>query len=211
MKIKGAIFDFDGTLFDSMPIWYNAGKEYLKMKGISRDDDVYIKIKTLSLKESAEYFCRHYGISGGIESIMKEINSLVEEYYFNNILPKAYVPEFLTKLKKDNVKMCIATATDKYLVEAALKRCGLEQFFLKIFSCSEVGFGKEQPVIYNKALEFLALDKADVMVFEDAFHAARTAKNAGFKVCGVFDETENEADGLKSISDKYIKTFSELL
>ena len=45
MKIKGAIFDFDGTLFDSMPIWYNAGKEYLKMKGISRDDDVYIKIR----------------------------------------------------------------------------------------------------------------------------------------------------------------------
>ena len=87
MKIKGVIFDFDGTLFDSMPIWYNAGKEYLKMKGISRDDDVYKKIKTLSLKESAEYFCRHYGVSDGIESIMKEIYSLVEEYYFNNILP----------------------------------------------------------------------------------------------------------------------------
>ena len=103
--------------------------------------------------------------------------------------------------------MNIATATDRYLIEAALDRCGVLNNFSKIFTCTEVGSGKEQPTIYEAAREELGTAKEETWVFEDAFHAAETASKAGFPVLGIMDPSEKNQEGLQKVSRVYLQSF----
>lgn len=88
--------------------------------------------------------------------------------------------------------MCVATATDESLVKACLKRLGLLEYFKEIFTCRNVGAGKEQPDIYEAALQRLGTLKEKTFVFEDVLHAVKTAKQAGFPVAALYDESSRE-------------------
>ncbi|MBD8960221.1 MAG: HAD family phosphatase, partial [Clostridiales bacterium] len=73
-----------------------------------------------------------------------------------------------------------------------------------------VGKGKDTPEVYEAALRLLGLPKAEVVVFEDAYHAAKTAKDAGFRVVGVYDASEPEADKLRGIAELYTTDYQNL-
>lgn len=206
--IKGAIFDLDGTILDSMFIWDNIGDEYLKSLGIQPKENLRETFKTFSLYQTACYFKSEYGVKLSARKIMRGINKMVEDYYINTVILKKDVLEFLDYLKSNGVKMCIATVTDKYLVKAALKRCGADKYFSRIFTCSSVGKSKEEPDIYRKALKYLKVKKCETVVFEDSLYAAKTAKNDGFLVAGVFDVHEKSQKELKALSDFYITDYS---
>ncbi len=210
MSIKGIIFDFDGTLFDSMSIWETAGMDYLKSLGVIAEEGLSEKLKRLSLKQSAKYLQEKYNLSLSIEQIMNGINKTIEEFYFYQAMPKANVISTLSLFQSKGIKMCIVTATDKYLVEAALKHCEMMKYFENIITCSEVGYDKNEPYIFELACETIGTNKAEMVVFEDAYHAAKTAKQAGFYVVGIYDQYEPKTIALKEIVDLYINSFSEV-
>ena len=205
--LKGAIFDFDGTLFDSMFIWDTAGEVYLRSIGIEPREDLQKVLKPMSLLQSATYIREKYWVPLTVEEIMSGINHTVEDFYFHTVQPKKGVVAFLEQMKKQEVRMCIATATDHYQVEAALKRCGMESFFFEIFTCTDVGHGKDEPIIFQKAMDYLGTTRANTVVFEDAYHAAKTAKADGFITVAVFDSHETKQAELHSVSDCFIENF----
>ncbi len=205
--INGAIFDFDGTLFDSMFIWDTIGEIYLCSLGIEPEERLGEKLKSCTLEETAVYFREAYGVNFTTAEIMKGINDKVEDYYMNKVLPKEGVREFLEELKEHGVKMCVATVTDKYLVKAALERCNLYGYFSEIFTCAEVGHGKTEPIIYREAMKHLGTAKNDTVVFEDSYFAASTAKADGFTVIGIYDRHERNQEGLKSASSFFMPDF----
>ena len=207
--LKGAIFDFDGTLFDSMFIWDTAGEVYLRSIGIEPREDLQKVLKPMSLLQSATYIQEKYSIPLTIEEIMDDINRTVEDFYFHTVQPKEGVIALLEQMKAQGIKMCIATATDRYQVEAALKRCGMESFFSEIFTCTDVGYGKDEPIIFQKAMDHLGTIKANTVVFEDAYHAARTAKADGFMTVAVYDSSEAKQAELHSVSDCFIERFTQ--
>ena len=211
MKIEGAIFDLDGTLLDSMFIWDTIGEDYLKSRGITPKENLNNTFKAMSLLQAAEYYQSVYSLSETTEEIMKSVNSMIEHLYANTVIVKDGVREFLSRLKQNNIKVCVATATDRYLVEAALKRNGISEYFSQIFTCTSVGFGKDNPAIYLKALEHLQTKKENTIIFEDALYAVKTAKRAGFKVIGVYDKSEaiNQKE-VKETVDFYINSFFEM-
>ncbi len=209
MSIKGIIFDFDGTLFDSMGIWETAGANYLASLGIQPEENLHKKLKVMTLLQSAEYLKDKYAIPLSIEEIVAGENKTVEDFYFFHALPKEHVINFLSSLKEKGVKMCIATASVQYQVEVALKRCGMLKYFDAIFTCSAVGCGKDVPYIYEHARKFMELEKSETAVFEDAYYAAKTAKDAGYFVVGIYDKYEKQIENLKNIADVYINSFSE--
>jgi beta-phosphoglucomutase-like phosphatase (HAD superfamily) len=106
--------------------------------------------------------------------------------------------------------MCIATATERYQVETALARCGMKQFFSGIFTCTEVGSGKDEPVIFRTALEHLGTERCNTIVFEDAYHAVLTAKNDGFLVAAIYDAHEDKQGDIQQLSDVYLTDFSDM-
>ena len=212
--IKCGIFDFDGTLFDSMEVWESVGEIFLATLNRKAKPDLADVIKTMSLYQSAEYLKKEYSLSLSIEVIMEDINKTIEDFYFYEALPKKGVVKFLERLKSQGIHICIATATDRYLIEAALKRCELENYFEKIFTCTEVGHGKDEAIIYEVAAEHFNVNKDETIVFEDAFHAIETAKKAGFIVAGVFDKSEKNQSEIRTMADYYIEDFqnrSEIL
>ena len=207
--IKGAIFDFDGTLVDSMFIWDTIGGEYLSSLGKEPHEDLKATFMTLTLEEAAEYYREHYGVTLSVGEIVDGVNSMVEQTYRTKVTLKPGIPEYLAWLKENGVRMCVATVTDRYLVEETLERLGVRHYFSEIFTCAEVGFGKDKPIIYQKALEYLGTAKDETYVFEDMLFALNTAKTDGFPTVGVYDRHEAHQDELKELADYYIRDFTD--
>jgi len=170
--IKGAIFDLDGTLIDSMFIWDTIGEEYLKSFGIEPRENLAEVFKTFTLTQAAEYYRNNYGIKLSIQEIVKGINNMVAEIYRTKVALKAGVSDFLKRLHSANVKMCIATVTDRAVVEDVLTRLEVGEYFSEIFTCAEVGYNKETPEIYRQAAKYLGTEKGETVVFEDVLHSA---------------------------------------
>ena len=208
--LKGLIFDFDGTLFDSMFLWDTAGESYLRSIGKEPEADLQKVLKPMSLLQSAQYIREKYQIPLSVEEIMDGVNRTVEGFYFHTVEPKPGVIAFLEELNRRNIKMCIATATDRYQVEAALQRCGMRHLFSEIFTCTEVGSGKDRPEIFRKAMEYLQTDHSTTAVVEDAYHAAYTAKRDGFMVVGVYDSHESRQQELLRLTDLFLTDYLDL-
>lgn len=205
--LKGAIFDFDGTLFDSMFVWENAGEVYLRSLGIEPQEKLAAKINTMSLQQSAEYIRGKYAVDFTVNEIIEGINRTVEQFYFNTVQPKPGVIAFLEQLKAGGVKMCIATASARYQIKAALKRCGMEAYFSEIFTCDGIGHGKDEPFIFRKALEHLNTSRSDTVVFEDSYYAVKTAKADGFIIAAVYDFYEKSQEELRALADFFIEDY----
>ena len=208
MKIKCAIFDFDGTLFDSMFIWDSVGEIYLRSLGKEPKPSMREDIRALSLYQSACYFQAEYDLALSAEEIMRGINQTIEHFYIHEVLPKPGVVNFLERMKKAEIPMCIATASDRYQIKAALSRCGMAHYFEAIFTCSEVGHGKDEPIIFRKAMEHFGADRSTTAIFEDAIHAIQTAKADGFTVVAVFDHSETRQAEIRDLADCYIVDFA---
>ena len=207
--IKGAIFDLDGTLLDSMFIWDTIGEEYLRSLGKEPHEDLKETFMTLTLEEAAVYYREHYGVTLSVKEIVDGVNAMVEQTYRTKVTLKPGIAEYLAWLKENGVRMCVATVTDRYLVEETLERLGVRHYFSEIFTCAEVGFGKDKPVIYQKALEHLGTAKEETCVFEDMLFALNTAKTDGFPTVGVYDRHEVHQDELNELSDYYVLDFTD--
>jgi len=207
--LKAAIFDFDGTLFDSNYVWITAGERFFQSIGVVPKDNLQQEIRTMSLYQSACYIREEYSLSLAVEEIMEGINQTVEAAYLHKVMPKSGAISFLHALKAAGIQMCIATATDRYQIEAALRRCDMLDFFDGIFTCSEVGYGKDKPVIFRKAMEFLGTDRSNTVIFEDALHAVQTAKADGFLTVGIFDPYIQEQEQLRALCDIYLADFEQ--
>ena len=190
-----------------MHLWETLGENYLRSLGKEPRPDLQTAVSDMSMERAVLYFQTEYDIPLSAQEIISGINRIIEDQYFYNIQPKSGVKDFLEKLKNQNVNMCIATANDRYLVEAALKRCDMIRFFRKIFTSSETGRGEDRTDIFRKARKCLKTD--NVIVFEDAYYAAKTAKEDGFRVVGVYDKYEKKTGKLKDLADFYLGDFND--
>lgn len=205
--IKGAIFDVDGTLLDSMHIWDTIGEDYLRSLGYEPKENLNEKFKRLSLHQAAEYYRSEYGVALSVQEICNEVNRWIDRFYREEVQLKPGVESFLQRLSERGVKLCIVTATDEHLVRAALDRCGVLGFFSGIYTCTGVGSGKDEPYIYRSALEHLGTPRGETIVFEDALYALKTAKADGFVAAAVYDGHEREQQELQALADYYLPDY----
>ena len=211
MKITGAIFDLDGTLIDSMSIWDDIAYNFLVSQGVTPKPDLREKVATMYLNESAKYLVDEYSLDCTPQDFKDYTERIIEDFYVRTVPPKRDAVEFLCKLKKSGVKMCIATATERKLAVPALEHNGMLGFFDGVFSCAEIGLSKQSPEIFDRALEFLGTPKEETFVFEDSYHAVATASKAGYNVIAISDKSaSNDEEKIKKLSLNFIENYAEL-
>ena len=212
MHLNYAIFDLDGTVLDSLPVWDHLGVDMLRAQGYDPDPALGKQLKSMTMSDGAQ-LCRDlFHMPQSIE----EIAALVEEQArlaYNTVIgPKPGAENFLKRLKGAGIPMFIATNTRRELAEDGLRHNGLLSYFEGILTCPEVGEGKKEgPAVYEQSLLRLGGTKEDTVIFEDAVYPIRTARKAGFRVAAIYDaSSEGEHEEIKALSDYYFHTYDEI-
>jgi HAD superfamily hydrolase (TIGR01509 family) len=211
-NIKGAIFDMDGTIIDSMWVWYAINRDYLDKRNLSMPTDLKEKIETMTFKESALYFKDRFQIEDSVETIMDEWNEMAKSSYSNGVTLKPGVYEYLTKLKEKDIKIGLATSNYSKLVDLALSQNNIKHFFDAITTTEEVEREKSFPDIYLLTAKKLNVEPEECLVFEDILPAIKGAKLAGMTVVGVQDEYSiDQWESIMEYSDHWIEKYDELI
>ncbi len=192
-KIKGYIFDLDGTLIDSLDAWVNIGKRYLKGKYIEADDALDNIMKNMSFKEGATYIKETYHLSDSVEDILQGLYLLVEKRYENDVQLYDGVQEFLEKCHQKGYTMCVLTASSSRLAKKALERLGVIKYFDHIYSCQTIGYTKRQPEVYLEVIKRMKLKPNQCVVVEDALYAIQTASSIQLQVKAIQNQ-DNQKD-----------------
>ncbi len=211
-KFKGAVFDLDGTLLDSMHIWHDVDVEFFKRRNLPLTTDYIDVIKNMHLPAAAVYTKGKYNLSESADTIVEEWLQLCREAYLSNVDLKLGVYDYLKKLHDNGIKMAFATASEKVVCEQTLKNHGIFDFFTDFAYVSEINIGKTEPDIYLLASERIGVKPQECIVFEDIIEGIRSAKKANFITCGVFDKSSARDEvEIRKVADYYINSFKELL
>lgn len=206
MKLRGAIFDLDGTLTDSMYIWDETPKALVRLYGGDPPENLAEDLKEMGRREAADYLIRTFRLPCAPETVMARINDLVTAEYRDKVPMKPGADLLLKRLAQAGIPCGIATASEAFQARDAMERRGLWSYFRFAVSSMEYG-SKTRPDIYLEAARRLGGDPAHTVVFEDALHAARTAKSAGFRVAGVWDASAAaDQAALRDLCDWYLPT-----
>ena len=210
INITGAIFDFDGTLFDSMHVWKGYKDNFFKHLSIELTEEDKEAFKGLFLRETFLLAIERFNLDKTYEELLATLFDYIKSRYMVETEPKNDIREFLEKLKAKGIKMGIATATGEPALEAVMEKFNMLHYFSAIYSTYTVGASKTEPKVYDVVLGELGTDKETTWVFEDALYAAKTAKANGYNVVGIYDKSEPNQEELKEIVDIYINDYSEL-
>ena len=203
------IFDMDGTIVNSLGIWEKIDCEFLeKKRAIKVPVDYSAAIATMNFKETADYTIKRFNLSDSPESLMEEWTEMAVCEYSRNLFLKDGVKEFFCELKKNNKKIALSTSSPEIFYKPLLINNGVYDMFDAFSDTNEAGIGKKSPKVYLLAAEKCATLPERCIVFEDVLEAAKTAKSAGFAVCGVFDEKSRQnKEEMMKICDWYIEGF----
>lgn len=208
--LKGAIFDADGTLLNSMSIWHELGQRYLAKYDIKAEAGLSEILYSMSLEESSRYLKETYGLSDIVESISAEMIGMLRSFYLNEVSLKAGVVAYLRHLHERNIPMIVATSNDKALLHSVFVRFQIDGFFQDILSCCELNTNKRDSMIYLKAAQRIGTQPQETVVFEDVLHGIRSSKKAGFITVAVEDSSNSsEIMELSSAANYFIRDFTD--
>lgn len=193
-KIKGVIFDIDGTIIDSMPIWQDVCARYLRSIGIEPEPNLNEIVFTMTIKEGCKYTKEHYNLSKTEQEIEDGIIEMIKQFYYYDAMPKPGAVRLVNEFASQGIPMVLATTGDEDLAMHALERFGIWKCFTKLLTCGSLNTSKREPLVFNVAKGILEetlgskLAYEDIYVFEDSPTAIRTTKALGFTVVGLADD-----------------------
>lgn len=181
------IFDADGVVIDSEPLWLKGTAEFLARRGFAYDKEKLMHMMAGgSIEEAVRTMQEAYGFEGDIRELARERREIVKELFEHGI---RFVPGFeeLYRKVRGEFKTCVATSLDRELLKVADVRLHLSRLFGKrIYTIADVGFvSKPDPKIFLYAAGKMGSKPGDCLVIEDSPRGIEGARRAGMKCIAI--------------------------
>jgi HAD superfamily hydrolase (TIGR01509 family) len=180
------IFDLDGTLVDSEPNYYEAGRQTLAEHGITgytwSDHERFVGISTL---ETVAVWKDEYGLRASVDEMLAAKNRRYLELARTSTRAYPEMREFVELLAAEGVPMAVASGSSPEAIEAVLAGTGLDAYLRTTVSADEVAEGKPAPDVFLEAARRLGAAPADCLVLEDAVPGAAAAHAAGMRCVAI--------------------------
>ena len=207
--IKGIIFDCDGVLLDSEPIFAKATQIMMDAYGLDLDLSRLPDANGTTVRHYCEVFLRHF------PEIDIPLEKLVKDYYYysdqllmaDDLEPMEGIRDFCKKQYEKGLQLSVASSSPTYYVMHKLRLFGIEPYFEHIVSANDITHSKPHPEIYLKAIEKSGLEKQELIAIEDAPNGIKAAKEAGLYVVG-FKGSEMMQD--TSEADEEVYRFEDI-
>lgn len=204
------LFDFDGTLVDSMPTWSGVHVNALKSAGIPVPDDFVQTITPLGNYRASQHTIS-LGLETSLESYLDFVSKTLFDAYTTRIDLRGGVKEKLLELKNAGHSLNVLTASPHHYLDPCLQRHGIYDLFDNVWTIDDFGYTKAQTIIYAAAAQRLGTTVDRCVFVDDNATAVETARKAGMYTVGIYDETSKDfAPQLKAVSDLYIEDFSQI-
>lgn len=209
---EAVIFDFDGTLVDSMWMWRQIDIEYLGRFGIPLPENLQSEIEGMSFSETAVFFKERFQIPDSLDVIKANWNQMACDKYRYEVPYKEGAKAFLAFCKEKGIKLGIATSNSLELVGHAAEALSMMDYIGCITTGCEVLKGKPAPDVYLKTAEKLGVNPEKCLVFEDIIPGIQAGKAAGMCVCAIDDAYSKHMQAQKeALADYFILDYNELL
>lgn len=180
--IRSAIFDMDGLLIDSEPLWYEAAVEVFDPLGIDLTPELYASSIGLRTKEFVDNWFSRYNIDKSLApDAVSRINDVVVEKIRIKGEAMPGVLRVLEQIRSNGLKIGLATSSPTRLIDVVVDKLGIREYFSVFSSAENLIHGKPHPQVYIDCALALGVEPVTCVCFEDSFHGMIAAKAARMK------------------------------
>lgn len=208
--IQAILFDFDGTLVDSIWVWKKVDEIFLSRRGIPVPSDLHSSIAGKGFSETAIYFKERFMLSESEEAIKNEWLAISEELYMHDVALKSGVIDVLEYCKRQKIQCAIGSSNNRTIIERICNVHGIHDYFTVIVTSCDVGKGKPAPDLFLEIARQIDVAPAHMLVIDDILEGIYAGHAAGMTSVGIFDEHYDKHDALMKESDYYIHSLEEL-
>jgi beta-phosphoglucomutase-like phosphatase (HAD superfamily) len=210
MRITTAIFDMDGLLIDSEPLWYESALESMKRFGVHINQDEYYQTTGLRTKEFLQHWFSVFNIDHiHISETELDITQRVIEKVGTRGVSMDGVAEAIALVQQMGLKIGLASSSPMALIEAVLEKINLKDFFTASTSAEFLPFGKPHPQVFIDCANALQSKPIECICFEDSFNGLIAAKAARMK-CILVPHPEQFSEDKWNIADLKLSSLLSL-
>lgn len=207
VAIKAVIFDFDGTLAESMGVWRGLEEDLCRMSGAEDTEQVVRDLCPLTIPEVAAYFHEGFGLAESNEAVIAIIDDIMSQRYAHDVIAKPGALDLVRALHEAGIPMVVVSSTPHHLLDIGLGALGMAPYMTGVVSVDDVGHSKREPHAFMEACRIVGAEPFETLVFEDSVYAIETAKAAGMATFGVFDMDESgTVEQLREAADDFDMT-----
>jgi HAD superfamily hydrolase (TIGR01509 family) len=208
--IRTVIFDMDGVIIDSEPVYFKIDKQMFEELNIDVSFEEHCTYVGTSSQNMWDAIIRKHGIPGPSGELMRKEYDHYLDYIVNanDLLPIEGVIELINDLDENNFKLILASSSRMEIIDIILKKFNLSELFIAKVSGSELAHSKPHPEIFLRSAQLARSEPKECVVIEDSKNGVVAAKAAGMKCIGFLNPSSGDQD-LKN-ADVVIRSFKEL-
>lgn len=213
MQLDTVIFDIDGLLIDSEPLWNEAATELFLEYGVSMTEEQYKTTTGLRTREFVQWWFQYFNIG---DSELKRAEQKIVALVLTKIEQKGKVmpgvPYIFDFFHRKSFKIGLATSSPPALIDLVVNICGIEKYLHATASAEALAYGKPHPQVYLDCASSLGSNPTSCICFEDSFNGMIAAKAARMKCVVVphVSQLKNEQWGAADLKLSSLQNFGEL-
>ena len=206
-RLEAVLFDMDGVIIDSEPLWSKAEQQFLARRNLRYSPQLKAAMMGLGSGEAVGFLIKHYNLQESVGDVVEERNQLIAELFRQSLRPMPHALQLVRSVRAAEIKTGLASSSPKELVDLALGRLNITGLFDFILSGDQMPRGKPAPDIYLTAARELGVSQENCLVIEDAPLGVAAAKAAGM-CCLAISTSASEPE--LGAADRVVRGFAEV-